>query len=416
MKETGRELGGVRGGISIAVVRDRLNPQAGQGAVLFSRQFSADVIVAGKGIRLKIFHPVLDPLHRLAGQDRGRNGDHIAGVNRNLAAETAADIRRDDADLLFGKSHVSRHQGKDGPDSVRRLGRHPDGQLPVHLVEVRDATAGLDGGDMDPRQVNVLLDRDFGFLENFVGCSLIANFPVPDVVVFFIFLVGAKHRRARLQSLERIDDHRQRLVVHLDRLHTIGRDVSVRGEHRRDFLGLIHHFLYRQNHLGVGHERRHPVKIVFGEILTRDHGQHSRYGQGFSGIDFGDLGVSIRASHDVQPDHPRKPNIIDIIPLTADKARILLALYRMTHSADFRTCFGHFSSSRLGSLSQLLRGILNRLHDIHVTRAAAQVARDRKRISSSLGLGFSFNRATLVIIMPGVQKPHCSPCSCQNPS
>ena len=166
------------------------------------------MIIAGKGIRLKIFHPVLYPLDRLAGQNRSRNGDHIAGVNRHLAAEAAADIRRDYPDFLFGKSHVPCHQGEDRADGVRRLGRHPHGQLPVHLVEVRDATAGLDGGDMDARQVNVLLDRDFGFLENFVGCSLIANFPVPDVVVFFIFLVGAKHGRARLQSLERIDDHR----------------------------------------------------------------------------------------------------------------------------------------------------------------------------------------------------------------
>ncbi len=64
----------------------------------------------------------------------------------------------------------------------------------------------------------------------------------------------------------------------VDRLHTVRRDVSVRGEDGSDFLGLIHHFLHRQNHLSVGHERRHPVKIVFGKILTRDHGQHSRYG------------------------------------------------------------------------------------------------------------------------------------------
>ena len=278
MKETGRELGGVRGGVSIAVIRDRLNPQSGQSTVLFTRQFSADVIIAGKGIRLKIFHPILYPLHRLAGQNRGRNGDHITGVNWHLAAKAAADVRRDDADLLFRKSHVPCHQGKDGPDGVRRLGRHPHGQLPVHLVEVRDATAGLDGRDMDARQINVLLDRHFGFLENSLSCGPVSNFPVPDVIVFFIFLVGAKHRRARLQRLERVDDNRQRLVVHLDRLHTIRRDVSVRSEDRRHFLGLIHHFLHRQNHLSVGHESRHPVKIVFGEILTRDHGQHSRYG------------------------------------------------------------------------------------------------------------------------------------------
>src|SRR5262249_57528676 len=97
---------------------------------------------------------------------------------------------------------MERHERKGSTDSVRRLRGHPYGQLSVHLVEIRDATAGLDGGDMDARQVNVLLDGYLGFLENLVGCSLVADFPVPDMVVFFIFLVCAKHRRARLQRLE----------------------------------------------------------------------------------------------------------------------------------------------------------------------------------------------------------------------
>src|SRR5437762_1953235 len=35
-------------------------------------------------------------------------------------------------------------------------------------------------------------------------------------------------------------------------------------------------------------------------------------------------------------------------------------------------------------------------------------------MSSSVGSGFSCNSAMLVSIMPGVQKPHCSPCSCLN--
>ena len=37
------------------------------------------------------------------------------------------------------------------------------------------------------------------------------------------------------------------------------------------------------------------------------------------------------------------------------------------------------------------------------------------RISSSVGLGFSARSATEVSIIPGVQKPHWSPCSSWNP-
>src|SRR6478735_7933379 len=39
-----------------------------------------------------------------------------------------------------------------------------------------------------------------------------------------------------------------------------------------------------------------------------------------------------------------------------------------------------------------------------------------QRISSSLGLGFFCNNAYDDINMPGVQKPHCKPCSSLNPS
>ena len=39
-----------------------------------------------------------------------------------------------------------------------------------------------------------------------------------------------------------------------------------------------------------------------------------------------------------------------------------------------------------------------------------------QRISSSLGLGFFCNKAYDDINMPGVQKPHCKPCSSLNPS
>ena len=36
------------------------------------------------------------------------------------------------------------------------------------------------------------------------------------------------------------------------------------------------------------------------------------------------------------------------------------------------------------------------------------------RISRSVGFGFSVSRPTAAITMPGVQKPHCSPCSARN--
>ncbi len=181
------------------------------------RQLGRDVVVARERVGLEVLHPVLDPLHRLAGEHRGGDRDHVAGVHRHLAAEAAADVRRDDPDLVLGEPDVPGHEREHGADRVRRLRRHPHRELVVDLVEVRDAAARLDRRHVDARDVDVLLDGDVGLGEGAVGGGPIAPFPVPDVVVLLVLLVGAEHGRAGLERLLRIDDDGQRLVLHLDR-------------------------------------------------------------------------------------------------------------------------------------------------------------------------------------------------------
>ena len=48
-----RELRGIRRGISVAVICDGLDPQAGQLAVFLACQFSGDVVITREGIRLE---------------------------------------------------------------------------------------------------------------------------------------------------------------------------------------------------------------------------------------------------------------------------------------------------------------------------------------------------------------------------
>ena len=72
-----------------------------------------------------------------------------------------------------------------------------------------------------------LLDRDLGLAEGGVGQVLVADGPLEDVVVVLaravraVGLAGeilAQHRRIGVHRLERIDHHRQRLVLDLDPL------------------------------------------------------------------------------------------------------------------------------------------------------------------------------------------------------
>ena len=123
----------------------------------FAGQLGGDVVVARERVGLQVLHPVLDPLDRLADDDRRGDGDHVARIDRHLAAEAAADVGRDDADLLLRQPDVPGDQREHGANRVRRLRGHLDGQLAGDLVEVGDAAARLDRGDVDARDVDVLL-------------------------------------------------------------------------------------------------------------------------------------------------------------------------------------------------------------------------------------------------------------------
>jgi hypothetical protein len=98
------------------------------------------VIVARERRRGQVLDAVLDPLHRLAGDDRGHRGADIAGIGADLVAETAADVGRDDVDLVFRNLGDQRHHGA---DHMRRLEGAPDRELALDLVERADALAGL---------------------------------------------------------------------------------------------------------------------------------------------------------------------------------------------------------------------------------------------------------------------------------
>ena len=328
LRRVGRRVG-------VAVVGQRLDSDRGEGAVLLARQFGGDVVVAREGVRLEVLHAVLDPLDRLPGEHGGGHGDDVARVHGDLAAEAPADIGRDDADLVLGQPDVTGHQREHGADGVRRLRGHPDREFAVDLVELGDAAARLDRGHVDARDVDVLLDRHVGFREGTIGGRPVAPLPVPDVVVLLVLLIGTQHRGPRLQRLLGVDHHGEGLVLDLHGSRAIGSGIAAGGEDAGDLLCLVHHLFDREHHLGVRHEGRHPVEVVLGEVLAGDDGEHARNGQRLRGIDLHDLGVGVGAAHDVEIQHARKLEVVDVGALAPDEAGVLLALHRVSHAAHF---------------------------------------------------------------------------------
>ena len=339
VKEPRRVLRRVRGRVERAVVGDRLDPERLHRAVLLRGELGGDVVVARERVGLDVLRAVLDPLDRMSGEDRRADREHVPRIHRHFAAEAAADVGRDHADPLLGEPEVTRDERDHSADRVRRLGSHPDRQLAVYLVEARHDPAGLDRRDVDPRDVEVLLDHDLSVPERLVGPGLVADLPVPDVVVLLLAVL-ADERRSGLERLDRVHYDRKRLVVDLDRRDAVGRDVTLGRHDSRDLLRLIEHGVGRQDHLAVRHERRHPLELERYEIFARDHGEHAGDGERLRRVDALDARVRVRAARDVQVQHARQLHVVDVVAAASDETRVFLALDALADAADLNRHLG----------------------------------------------------------------------------
>ena len=156
-----------------------------------------------------------------------------------------------------------------------------------------------------------------------------------DAIIRLAGLISTQHRRPRFECLEGIHDHGEWLVGNVDRRDPVRRGVAVRGQYRRHFLGLIHHFLDRQDHLHVGHQGRHPVQVILGEGGARDDVQDAGHGQSLGGINVLDGGMRVGTADNIKIQHARQLDVIYVRALAPDKARVFLALDRVPHAADF---------------------------------------------------------------------------------
>ena len=319
------------------MIGDGLDLQARDLAFLGRAQLGVDVVVAGERVGLEVLGPVFDPLDRLAGEERGRDGQDVARIDRHLAPEPATDVVRLDPDVVLvdGQAGARCDEREDRPDGVRRLAGHVQGELLADRIPVSDAAASLDRGHVDARDVDVLRHRHLGSRERGIRGGPIARFPVPDVVGLLVrAAVRAQDERVRLERLERIGDDRQRLVIHEHGRDAIGGGVAGRGDDRRDFLGLVHDGVHREHHLHVAGQRRHPVELVALEVLAGDDRGDAGDLQGLRAVDRLDLRVGIGAANDVQPQLARQVDVLDVLALATDDPWVFLALDRMTHAAD----------------------------------------------------------------------------------
>ena len=160
-----------------------------------------------------------------------------------------------------------------------------------------------------------------------VGRVLVACLPGrAGEVVGLAHLVVTDQRGVLVESLPRVHDRRQRLVLHVDQLERVARDVLVGRDHERDLLTLEADLVAREHRLGVVGDGGHPRQPERLQVLGSDDRGHTRMGERPAGVDRDDARVRVRTPQDGAVHHARQPDVVQVVPLAADEARVLLAL------------------------------------------------------------------------------------------
>jgi hypothetical protein len=248
---------------------------------------------------------------------------------------------------------------------------------------------------------DVFLHRHGGCGKGGVGRGLVTRIPGEDVVVVLTRAVGAaglasqvfaQNRGIGLERLVRVDDDGQLLVLDLNRFDAVGGGITIFGDDNSHLLHLEMHLFVGQNGCDIASQRRHPMQLQWLEVIGRQHGDDAGHLQRLGLVDLLDATMGNGAADDVHVQHAGHLDVVDVIAFALDETGIFLAQAAVAHALEGCGAGQHLGIGRCvhesglldggsarsggdgGGFPQLAGGVLNRLHDVLVAGAAAQVA------------------------------------------
>ena len=300
--------------------------------VASGRQVDVADEVAAVGRREKRLRALLHPLDRHAqpSGDRGRH-ELLRGAAR-LAAEAAADLRRDGAHLVL--AHIV-HRGDERAQQVRGLGGRPDGDRVLARLVVGHGAARLERRRREPLVDHALRDHHLGVREGLVDGRVVDLAVRPDAGAHrqrrehqVVRKVGVQQGRLAGHRRFGIDHDRQRLVVDRDGVGRVPREVAVAGHHDRYRLADEaddpdrHRAALRSRERQQGRQRTdHPRHLRTGEHLL-DAVERFRRAR----IDGQDAPVRDVAALEREVQHSGELDVVDVGPAALDQARVLAPL------------------------------------------------------------------------------------------
>ena len=285
-------------------------------ALLRRRQGEPLPLVATVVARHQRLRAGLGVLHRLAGPLRGEEGQPLLRCRLQLAAESAADVRRDHPDLRLGRAG---RRGQQEPCDVRDLGRGPHRDLlagrvdhrRARLHERRDqpllAVLPLDhdavGARLLDRLVDVAARAALGGVERPDGRDVGAQVGVGEHLV----------RRGLLE----VEGGRQLVVLHLDELGGVPRLRGAAAPRRRR--RSRRRTPTRSTAIGAwsgvfcSSLSGHALAMTpWTSATSRPMKTSMTFGAAFAcvGVDAGDRRVGERAAHHREVQHPGQDDVV----------------------------------------------------------------------------------------------------------
>jgi hypothetical protein len=209
-------------------------------------------------------------------------------------------------------------------------------------------------------------------------------------------------RGRRVERRFEIDDSVDRLHIHDYVLERVLGHVAAFSHHHDNRLANMTDFVPGQRDLRAcmkneplnwrGRHEERPGLPVVAQISGGVNGHDPGFPTGCGDIDPSEAAVRVIASHEAHVQHSRQLDIIDEKRPAGQQPRIFVSDNPLTDVAwRHRLCVTRLTASTMF------------WYPVQRQRFPDSVS----RISGSLGCGWSLSRATSVMRMPGVQKPHC---------
>ena len=316
-----------------AEIGDDRDAQAEEAAVVSKCKLGARDVIAALIVGNEALGAVLLPLHRPFQLAAGPDHQRLLGIDEGLHAEPAADVGRDQAELVFG--NLENDFGERVAGEMRTLRRGVQRRAAAGRIVVADGVARFHRVDDNAIVDEFKRDLVCGLGEGGVGCLGVAGVIVPIEHQVAGNMIEKLSRAGRHRIL-RLGDGRQSRVFDLDRLggiprrrQSLGNDQGNGLTHVADLADRKHRTRRVVPRLAVATDKRrcagYIAEAIRPNVPAGEHQQHARHAPGRGHIDAFDGGVRHRRAQHEGLRHPRQRDVVGVTALPGEKAHILVA-------------------------------------------------------------------------------------------